>query len=69
MRIKMIEVEVKKKEDIVQFVINQSGILEIPMKEFLECIRIKEEELGYKDSSAQIEAILNYIFYKKCTLI
>jgi len=62
----MIEVEVKKKEDIVQFVINQS-ILEIPMKEFLECIRIKEK-LGYKDSSAEREAILNYVFYKKCTL-
>ncbi len=71
----MIEVEVKKKEDIVQFVINsndqefiRSGIVEIPTKEFFECIKIKEEELGYESSSAEREAIFNYIFYKKCTL-
>jgi hypothetical protein len=70
----MIEVEVKKKEDIVQFVINsneefiRSGIVEIPKKEFDECIKIKEEELGYESSSAEREAIFNYIFYKKCTL-
>jgi len=61
-------VEVKKKEDIVQFVINQSDIVEIPAKEFLECVKIKEEHLGYKGSSAEREAIFNYIFYKKCTL-
>ncbi len=70
----MIEIEVKKKEDTIQFVINsndqeiRSGIVEIPTKEFDECIKIKEEELGYKSSSAEREAIFNYIFYKRCTL-
>ena len=70
----MIEIEVKKKEDIVQFVINsnyqefiRSGIVEIPTKEFFECIK-RKEELGYEGSSAEREAIFNYIFYKKCTL-
>ncbi len=42
--------------------------MEIPTKEFDECIKIKEEELGYKSSSAEREAIFNYIFYKRCTL-
>jgi len=59
-------VEVKKKEDIVQFLINSNDTVEIPMKEFLQCIKIKKE-LGY-GSSAEREAIFNYILYKKCTL-
>ncbi len=69
----MIEIEVKKKEDTIQFVINsndqeiRSGIVEIPTKEFDECIR-RKEELGYESSSAEREAIFNYIFYKRCTL-
>ena len=59
-------VEVKKKEDIVQFFINSNDTVEIPMKEFLQCIKIKKE-LGY-GSSAESETIFNYILYKKCTL-
>ncbi len=60
---KLVEVEVKRNGDIIQLIIN-GNTLEIKAKEFDECVKIKREL--YKEPERQ--ALLDYIFYKRCTL-
>jgi hypothetical protein len=58
----LVEVEVKRNGDII-LIIN-GNTLEIKAKEFDECVKIKREL--YKEPER--EALLDYIFYKRCTL-
>jgi hypothetical protein len=63
---KLDEVEVKRNGDIIQLIIN-GNTLEIKAKEFDECVKIKREL--YKEPEGEARALLDYIFYKRCTLI